>query len=199
MDFYENLKLYPELKLRNDDHNNHFSNGLSMCGSMSTRDLTEVFSNDLEVKYKNSYGHTLIIHKKKFKDILEVYTTFENTGEAETIIEMISSCAISGIKADNIHRIQSFWSMEGRVKTESTNSLQLEPSWSEYAVRCEKFGNLGSMPIRKYFPFVAFSDARSENFIGVSLYSPSSWQFEILCQIEELSMSCGIADRDFGH
>lgn len=65
-------------------------------------------------------------------------------------------------------------------------------------MRVEKFGNTGSMPVRKYFPFLILEDSREQEFIGVQLYCPSSWQIELLCREDEtLMVAGGIADRDF--
>jgi alpha-galactosidase len=56
------------------------------------------------------------------------------------------------------------------------------------------------MPVRKYFPFIALEDSETQEFIAVQLYTPSSWQIELLCREDDtLSLVGGIADRDFGH
>lgn len=67
-------------------------------------------------------------------------------------------------------------------------------------MRVEKFGNVGSMPVRKYFPFLAAEDSKRQEFLGIQLYCPSSWQIELLCKEDDtLTIAGGIADRDFGH
>jgi alpha-galactosidase len=193
------MNLYIELKLREDDHNSRFTNGLTLCGSKSVDNLEKVSENENEVIYKNPKNHIVTLNKTYKGDVIEVCSTFENLGEKETTIEMLSSFAIKNIKADKIHRIQSFWSAEGKLKTDKLIDLHLEPSWSEYGMRVEKFGNIGSIPIRKYFPFIALENSKTGDFIAVQLYSPSSWQIEILCLDDTISVVGGIADRDFGH
>ena len=42
-----------------------------------------------------------------------------------------------------LHRIRSVWSMEGRKESIPLEDLQLEPSWTGHAVRCERFGAAG--------------------------------------------------------
>ena len=65
-------------------------------------------------------------------------------------------------------------------------------------MRVEKFGNVGSMPVRKYFPFLVVEDSKKQEFLGIQLYCPSSWQIEILCKDDDtLTIAGGIADRDF--
>lgn len=194
------MEYYVELKLRGDAYNGWFSNGLTMCGSESTQSLVKCFENDTKVIYENQKKHIVTLNMKKNRETLEVSTSFKNNGSETATLEMISSFAIKGIKADKIHRLQSFWSAEGKKRTESIYDLHLEPSWNRVGMRVEKFGNLGSMPVRKYFPFIALEDSQSKQFIAVQLYIPSSWQIEILCREDDtLTVVGGLADRDFGH
>lgn len=193
------MNLYIELKLREDDHNSRFTNGLTLCGSKSVTNLEKNSENQTEIIYKNPQNHRVTLNKTYKSDVIEVYSAFENLGEKETTIEMLSSFAIKDIKADKIYRIQSFWSAEGKLKIDKCTDLLIEPSWSKYAMRVEKFGNIGSMPIRKYFPFIALENSETGAFIAVQLYSPSSWQIELLCTDDTISVVGGIADRDFGH
>ncbi|WMJ86585.1 glycoside hydrolase family 36 protein [Anaerocolumna sp. MB42-C2] len=194
------MDYYVELKLRKDAHNGGFSNGLTLCGSESTKGLERILKKDDKIVYKNNTNHYVTMNMVHNSDTIEVSTLFENKGTESTTLEMLSSFAIKGIKADKIHRLQSFWSAEGKLRTETTMELHLEPSWNQCGMRVEKFGNLGSMPVRKYFPFIALENSETQEFTAVQLYSPYSWQIEILCKEDEtLSLVGGIADRDFGH
>lgn len=194
------MEYYVELKLRGDDHSGGFSNGLTLCNSQSTRELVKVSANENTIVYKNSRNHYITLNINKGANATEVYTSYENTGDETVVLELISSIAIKGIKADKIHRLQSFWSAEGKLRTETIEDLHLEPSWNRCAMRVEKFGNIGSMPVRKYFPFVVLENSETSDFIAVQLYIPSSWQIELLCKDDEtLSLVAGLADRDFGH
>ncbi|GLB32017.1 hypothetical protein LAD12857_39400 [Lacrimispora amygdalina] len=194
------MEYYVELKLRKDAYNGGFSNGLTLCGSESTRGLERILKKDDTIVYKNSTGQYVTLDMVKNNDTVEVSTIFENKGTESTTLEMLSSFALKGIKADKIHRLQSFWSAEGKLRTETIEELHLEPSWNRCGMRVEKFGNLGSMPVRKYFPFIALENSETQEFTAVQLYIPLSWQIEILCKEDEtLSLVGGIADRDFGH
>ena len=123
-----------------------------------------------------------------------------NGSREEISLEMLASIAVRGIRADRIHRLQSFWSAEGKLRTETVEELHLEPSWAKHGLRIEKFGNVGSMPVRKYFPFLALEDSQTGEFLGIQLYCASSWQMEILCREDEtLTVTGGLADEDFGH
>lgn len=194
------MEYYVELKLRGDDYNGGFSNGLTLCGSRSTCELVKTSENVEAITYKNSRKHQITLNMKHYGETIQVSTTFENKDKAIATLDMLSSFAIKGIKADKIHRLQSFWSAEGKLRTETIHELHLEPSWNKCGMRVEKFGNLGSMPVRKYFPFIALENSETGEFIAVQLYIPYSWQIEILCREDDtLSLVGGIADRDFGH
>jgi alpha-galactosidase len=194
------MEYYVELKLREDAHNGWFSNGLSFSGNESTRSLVKTAEADNKIIYENNKGHVVTLNMHRNSDTLELSTSFKNNGTETATLELLSSFAIKGIKADKIHRLQSFWSAEGKLRTETIHDLHLEPSWNRVGMRVEKFGNLGSMPVRKYFPFIALEDSETGQFIAVQLYTPSSWQIEIICkENDSLSIVGGIADRDYGH
>lgn len=194
------MEYYVELKLRGDAQPDGFTNGLTLCQSQSTKDLVLESENEHEKVYTNARKHKVTLHMRKKGDAIETYSTFYNGGEERATLEMLSSFAIKGVPADHVYRMQSFWSAEGKLVIDSVSELQLEPSWNRCATRVEKFGNLGSLPVRKYFPFLVLEDSKTGDFIGVQLYSPSSWQMDLLCRWDEtLSMVGGIADREFGH
>lgn len=138
---------------------------------------------------------------------VECYTVFTNKSKEDVNLELLSSFSLGGltpfVEGDAhdslvVHRIQSVWSMEGRVKTERIEDLQLEPSWGGHAVRCERFGQAGSMPVNHYFPFVAVEDIQSGVIWGAQLAHNASWQMELFRRDASLAVSGGLADRDFG-
>ena len=71
--------------------------------------------------------------------------------------------------------------------------LQLEPAWDPHAVRCEKFGQAGSMPVNRFFPFAAVEDAEHHVFWGAQIAHPASWQMELYRKDEGLALSGGLA------
>ena len=98
-----------------------------------------------------------------------------------------------------LHRIRSAWSAEGRLQSDSLESLNLERSWTGHALRLEKFGQIGSMPVRGWFPFMAVEDTRAGVTWAMQLACPSSWQAEVRRKGDDLAVSMGLADEDFGH
>lgn len=134
-------------------------------------------------------------------------TTFFNQSSQPLTLEMLASFSLSGISpfaADDAagrlygHRFHSFWSAEGRHERRSIEELHLERSWTGHAIRAERFGQIGSMPVRGYFPFAALEDSQSGVLWGAQLDTPGSWQMEFYRLDDTVSLSGGLADREFG-
>lgn len=143
---------------------------------------------------------------KQNTEYLEVFVILRNESREPIVIEMLSSFSIGGItplsKGDahgqlKLHRIRSVWSMEGRLETRSMEELQLEPAWSRHAIRCERFGQIGSMAVNKYFPFIVVEDEKNQVFWGAQLAHNASWQIEAYRKNNDLGISGGLADREF--
>lgn len=139
---------------------------------------------------------------------VRTFCQYRNQGEKPVTLLLLSSFSLEQISpylpGDGagdlmVHRLQSRWSQEGRLLSQSVEELQLEPSWGLGAVRCERFGQVGSMPVNHYFPFLALEDTKNHVFWGAQLGHPASWQMEIYRMDENLAISGGLADRDFGH
>ena len=137
-----------------------------------------------------------------------VYSKVSNDTGEPVMIETLSSICLSGITpyADDeatgrlvLHRFRSRWSAEGRHTADPIEDLMLEPSWARFGVRCEKFGTVGSMPIRGFFPFAAVEDKAASVMWGMALACSSSWQIEAVRIDENLSISAGLADYEYGH
>ncbi len=195
-----------EVKFTGDSYHGFYSCGMTMLSSgtmESFKNINEVSKDGKTItEYSTDDGIILRVERRivEATGAEEIVTSIVNNSESEVTMELLTSFLIKGVKADRIHRIQSFWSAEGRHRVDTVNDLNMECSWNHMAVRVEKFGNVGSMPVRKYFPFLALEDSEAGKFTAVSLYSPASWQMEIICEHEDtLNIAGGIADRDFGH
>lgn len=139
---------------------------------------------------------------------INLHTHIINASHEEINIEAISSFNISGISpyADDsarnrlfLHRFRSRWSEEGRHEVRTIEDLLLEPSWADFGVRCEKFGAIGSMPIRGFFPVALVEDTKAGVVWGVTNACSSSWQIELIRIDDNLCISGGLADYEFGH
>jgi alpha-galactosidase len=74
----------------------------------------------------------------------------------------------------------------------------LERSWTGHALRIVKFGQVGSMPVRGWFPFAAVEDTANDVTWAMQLACPSSWQMEIRRKDDRLNMMASLPDEDFG-
>lgn len=132
----------------------------------------------------------------------------ENPTAEPITLELLASFSLAGVTpfaADDApgrlvrHRFRSVWSMEGRLDSQPVEDLQLERSWAGWGVRCERFGSVGSMPVRNFFPFVAVEDRGAKVTWAARLDQPGSWQLEVYRRDDGLALSGGLADREFGH
>ena len=139
---------------------------------------------------------------------LEMVTTYYNGSAQAVTLDMLTSFCLGGItpfiagdapQSMVVHRLRSKWSNEARLESIPVEDLQLEPSWSGYGAASERFGQVGSMPVRRFFPFVAVEDTLHHLLWGVQLGCPSSWQMEVYRRDDALCLSGGLADYDFGH
>lgn len=139
---------------------------------------------------------------------VRIFCEFVNQGNEMAQLEMFESFSLGGIspymaqdgaETLQIYRLRSVWSQEGRLEVLPVEDLQLEPAWEPHAVRCEKFGQAGSMPVNRFFPFAAVEDTEHHVFWGAQIAHPASWQIELYRKDDGFCMSGGLADRDFGH
>ena len=161
-------------------------------------------------KLRNTRGHFLE-HKltwHKGEGAVEVVSTFHNQADRAVRLELLTSFVLGGLTPFwtgdtpdilKLHRMLSAWSAEGRHVSSTIEQLHLERSWSGGGVRCERYGQVGSMPVRGYFPFVAVEDTQKGVFWGAHLAWAGSWQMEAYRRDDVLSLSGGHADREYGH
>lgn len=139
---------------------------------------------------------------------LECTTTFRNESEAPIVLEMLSSFVLEGITPfapDDalgrlvVHRLRSAWSAEGRLESLPLERLQMESFGYSRVANTERYGQVGSLPVRGWFPFVAIEDTAAGVLWGAQIAWPGSWQMEISRQDDMVSLNGGLADREFGH
>lgn len=206
-----------QAKLAEDDAPAFFSGGRSMRNSPSTRAMayagqyvqTEadktVISTILNDPRGLQYIHVLTL----FADnpAIEVQVSVKNTGNTPHTLEMLSGFTMGSLSPFGeglapgtlvIHRMRSTWSAEGRLVSESAEDLQLEPSWKQYSANSVRFGSVGSFPVRGFVPFCAVEDTDHGVTWAAATTQGSSWQMELYRRDYGLSLSGGLADREFG-
>lgn len=213
--FMESLIQY---KLTGDIYNEAYAGGCSMRNSESVRKLRfseqtdETTGEQIRVNtiMMDEDGHRLIHHLVWLKNMpyVRISCTFENQSKRDCCLEMFESFSLGGLspymQGDGngtlwLHRVRSVWSQEGRHETIPVEDLQLEPAWDPHAVRCERFGQAGSMPVNRFFPFAAIEDRKNHVFWGAQIAHPASWQMEVYRKDNGLALSGGLADRELGH
>ena len=194
------MELRAEVKVMGDAYPGGFACGMSLGRSGTIAGFSKVAEEPEAIRYEDSRGLALIVHRKQDGEAQRVWTEFQNGSDQEVVLEMLASFALEEVKADAVYRMQSFWSAEGKLRRETICDLHLEPSWNRCATRVERFGNLGSMPVRKYFPFLALEDSESGEVTAIQLYVGASWQMEISVKESELlTVTGGLPDRELGH
>ena len=208
-----------QVKLVGDDYPFGFSQGRTMRNSYTTKRMKFIDQRRICVdeniskiittlKDDRLYFYEHVIEINRLSNTLEFYVTFKNQSNKSVEIEMISSFTLGTLSpfADEnaegqliLHRMLSTWSAEGRVESTPIERLQLEPSWQKFSSNSIRFGQVGSMPVRGYVPFVAVEDLKNNVTWAVQLTHGSSWQLEAYRRDEALVLSGGLADREFGH
>lgn len=142
------------------------------------------------------------------RPVVECWVEAENWGAEMVTLEHLASFSLGGLSPLlsgaapgklTLHRLRSAWSMEGRLTSEPLEQLNLEPSWARHGVRRERFGQVGSMPVNQWFPWMVLEDLENGLFWGCQLAHHGSWQMEVLRQDDAVSLTGGLADYLYGH
>ena len=202
------------LHLAEDERPIAFTNGATLCASPSTGDLQFISASRdgdcIQLEFTHPRGLRLRVFWQGLPSGcgFKVWTSLTHEGDEPVTLELLSSFCLGGITpfaADNApgrlhaHRFLSSWSSEGRHVTSRVEDLGLEPSWTGFNLISERFGQLGSMPCRGYMPTVALEDREAGVFWGARLAWPASWQMEILRARDNVSLTGGLPDFEFGH
>ena len=206
-----------QAKFVGDDYPKGFSTGISMRNSETVKNLTFI---DLKKEDSKSYIKVRVLLKdskkhyfvhraiiSKMTPFVETYVTLINSNASPLKVEMLSSFSISNLSPFGkfnipnnmlLTRFRTKWAMEGYPETTPIERFQLEPSWKPSGAGLLKYGQVGSMPVRGFFPTLFITDSKRNCTWGVKLDASSLWQIEAYRLDEDLSISGGIADRDYG-
>lgn len=207
-----------QLKLVGDAYTGYYAGGVTLRDSQSVRNLRYNRQNVIEksgesievITYlQDDRGYEVEHHLLWYAQALTIscYTVFSNNSGHSVCLELLESVSLGGISpylagsgSDclRLHRVRGVWSMEGRPESTKFEELQLEPSWGMQAIRCERFGQAGSMPANRFFPWAVIEDTKNHVFWGIQIAHNASWQIEVFCKNDGISLSGGLADREFG-
>lgn len=213
-----NVASMVQLKLTGDAQAGDYGNGStyrscgsSRCFKYDSQTIVETAEKTvIDTLLRDTRGYVVhhIVTYYEGDESFECHSVFKNESDQDVTLEMLTSFELGNItpfvEKDAygtllVHRLRSKWSGEGRLHTETVEDLQLERSWSVWPISDEKFGQCGSMPVRKFFPFVAVEDKKTGVLWGAQIAHEASWQIELFRQDDCLHISGGLADWEFGH
>ena len=208
------LESLVQIHARGDQMPNGYGNGHTMATTTATDRLRFVSQkkegNTVITELADETGRT-VFHTLRWEEGTEAFRVsvrFENRTEKPVTLDLLSSLNLGGITPFAagdahgtllLHRAGSAWSAEGRLITQSIEEAMLERSWTGHALRLVKFGQVGSMPVRGWFPFAAVEDTENGVTWAMQLACPSSWQMEIRRKDDRLNIMASLPDEDFGH
>jgi alpha-galactosidase len=207
-----------QVKILGDPYTSGFATGHTMRNSPSAEgfrfDRQDVHAEGgrttIVTTLLDGRGHR-IEHRLSHREgvaALESAVEFFNDSDRPMTLEMLASFSLGDItpfapddapERLRVHRFRTGWSAEGRLETRTLEELHLERSWSGASAFSERFGQVGTMPVRKWFPFVAVEDVAAGVVWGAQLAWAGSWQMEVFRQHDDVCISGGLADREFGH
>lgn len=207
-----------QLKLAGDAYEGCYAPGNTMRNSESVKKMRFKSQEETEDGEKTEIATILcddrgyeVCHRlswEKGEKYLSVQCEFCNHGQEEAVLEFFSSFSLEMISPYldgdcsgklRVHRLRSRWSEEGCLESASAEELQLDTSWNRDSVRCERFGQAGSLPVNRFFPWLLVEDRENGIFWGAQLFHGASWQMELFRKDDNFAISGGLADREFGH
>ncbi len=138
---------------------------------------------------------------------IEVETCFKNHTKRTVTLDMLSSFSLDNLSPFQredapykmrLHRFRGGWSLEGKHTMEMVEELNLEQPWIYAFPESERYGVLGSHPVKRWFPFGCVEDMEHQVYWAAQLALNSSWQMEFSRDSDCYSLSGGIADCEFG-
>lgn len=209
-----------QIKYEGDIYGDCYAGGVSLRNGQSAKEL--VFDhqdvetrNDLTIirtflKDKRGYMVEHVLTHRKNDLYVKMYNIFTNNSNENVTLEMFESFSMGGItpyvdgdasECLELYRMRSVWSGEGRLQKDSLEELSMEVAWNKnpHAVRCERYGQAGSMPVNHYFPMGAVFDKKTKVFWGAQIAHNTSWQIELYRKDCGVGFSGGIADRELGN
>lgn len=136
----------------------------------------------------------------------QVETEFFNDSDRPLTLDLLTSFSLDnlspfGSAAESrlrLHRFRGGWSMEGLHCADDIRQLNLASPWTYSFPESERFGGIGSHPVKRYFPVCALEDPDAGIFWGACVAAAGSWQMELSRDSDCYSLSGGLADAEFG-
>jgi alpha-galactosidase len=204
--------------LRGDAFCDGFTNGHSQRFSATTQNLRFKKQHFLETE-AGIYVETLLENPGRLRcrhqawvpadaDGAFIRCSAENISRETQVLEHLTSFAIGKLspfaeddmpERMHVHRLRSIWSAEGKWERQSIEDLHMERSWAGHSILNLSFGQVGSMPVRGFFPLAAIEDSEANVFWGAQTAYHGSWQMEVWRRKDPLCLSGGLGSYDQTH
>lgn len=208
-----------QMKLREDNTGRGFASGVTLIesGTMDTLDYTgqNVSREDdlttITTTLSDRAGRFRCDHHLRYRAgeaSVTCQVTFTNLSPGPLSLEMLSSFVLNSITPFSsgnctphlrFHRFRSWWSAEGRTESTPLETMHHERSWGGFSAVNERFGQVGTMPVRKWFSTAALEDQTCGVVWAAQLAWAGSWQMELFRRGDRVHLAGGLADREFGH
>jgi len=201
-----------QLHVRGDGHETPYARGLSMTGSntAATMRMTacEKTENGVVITLKGAHGLTYMQTLTQAGRAILCCSKVKNDGDQPVTLDQVASFCLAGMTPFEegltpdclvLHRFTSFWSAEGRHQSQTIEELNLETSWSKWAIKNVRIGQGGTLPVRGWFPVMALEDTRRNVTWAVNLGWAGAWNMELFRQKEDLVLTGGLTNFDDGH
>jgi alpha-galactosidase len=207
-----------QAKLRDDPAPGAHAHGATMAHGLSVAALT--FRNQT-VRHREDGGEIITnlerpgilraAHRLRWSNTLPclvVTVEIENLASEPIEVELLASFCLDDLTPYAIddaperlwlHRFRSDWSAEGRLESRLVEELHLERSWLGTSPRNLRWGPVGSLPTRSFFPTAVVEDRTAGVCWGAQIAWHGSWQFELYRLGDSLALSGGLADFEHGH
>lgn len=206
-----------QAQLWKDNYDKNFSNGETMFNSETSRKMTyvdqQVNKHDNQIlivttlkdQHDNLY-HQYIEYQSNTQK-LNLWSDFTNKEDSTVKLEYLTSFVLNSISPFtsenipgnlNLIRMRSKWAMEGRVEERPIEDYDLEKSWKASGLALMQISQNGTMPVRKFFPFLGIKD-KENNVTWLANYDArASWQMNVGRVDDRLTMFGGLPDHDNG-
>jgi len=215
---YAPISLVQVKLLGEEGYDGLFSRGVTMLNSLSSRRFVyshQEVNKDAGITVISTYltnnNNCLIEHRLSWREgekAVTMQSIFHNQGHEDVTLELLSSFCLGGITPYEtgvapdsliLHQLGARWSDEGRLISTPIEDLQLEPSCTRVSANAYRYGQIGTMPVRGYYPYIAIEDVKRGVSWGAQIAWPGSWQMEAYRKDFALAISGGLSDRNNGH
>lgn len=206
-----------QAKLRQDDYDKNFTNGVTMFNNETSRSLVwesqVIEQGAMETRvttvlrdlHGNLYRHYVAWERSTKR--LKTWTSFSNQTQQTQTLDWLASVCLAGLSPFatkqltgnlNLLRLRSKWAMEGRLERQPVELYGLEPSWKPSGLGIERFGQNGTLPVRQFFPWLGLEDVQNRCLWLIQLLGKASWQLNAARLDDRLVLFGGRPDHDSG-